>query len=422
MFEVRNKARGRLTGRLNAQQVKTYKLPKDCDAIKLADGSRLYLQVTRGDYDNIRKSWLFLYEMDGVRHQMGLGAYPGDRSLREARQKAHELSLLIKDGINPLKRKQQEKAARVAEAAKQKTFAQCADAYVELHGDGWSDKHTERWHQTMRDHVLPVIGKLAPSEVTQALISKIIEPIWKELPTTAERTLHRIAQTLDFAASKGLRSGDNPARLVRLSLPKLSTFRKTENFASMPHDQVASFMAELKERGDDYLKPAAVALQFLVLNASRTAEVVGAMWSEVDLAAKTWVLPPERMKSGQEHIIPLSTKALAILNSLPHLDERIFPSVAEHHIRRLLRDMREGCTVHGFRSSFRQWAAALTDHPDVIAEKALAHQIGNAVEKAYRRKAEPMDRRRMMMEEWASYISTIARPAKVVPIRSRKKS
>jgi integrase len=387
-------------------------------------GRRLFLQIIRWPDGHLTKSWVFKYQR-GTKYakEMGLGKFPEDRTLAEARKRARELSLMLLDGQpDPIKVRKEQKAAAKAEADKVVIdFEQLMDDYLAKRERGWrSTKHREQWERSVRTHAKPLL-KMLPAQIDKPAILNCIEPVWQDTPETASRTLDRIRVLLDYATDQGLRSGDNPAKnLRRFSLPDRDRTAEPKNFAAMPYDQVPAFMAELKERPDDYLQPASVALQFLILCASRTGEVVGMEWSEVDFDAKVWTVPGRRMKSGKEHTIPLSTKALAILNAQPRLDDRVFPACAEHHCRILVRKMREGITIHGFRSSFRQWAAALTDHPDIIAEQALAHTIGNEVERAYRRKSEPLGRRALMMEQWASYISTVATPAKVLPIRRKK--
>jgi integrase len=398
-------------GRLSARQVMHAKPPKGRRSILLADGGRLYLQVTRGVGGSISRSWLLKYELSGKRHELGLGALQY-RSLAQARERARALNVMLADGIDPLEAKRAERQRRIADAAKQTTFNRLVADYLKLHQVSWrSSKTADQWEQSLRDYAMPVIGELAPADIDQSLIFKIVEPLWKSVPITGGRVLDRIRVLLDYAQSRGLRGGDNPARHVRLALPKRSN--RHEHFAAMPWPELPGFLAILRERQE----PAARALEFLILNASRTAEVFGARWHEIDLQARTWTIPGSRMKGGKPHAIPLSTRAIELL--LVERDgDRVFATLAEHEMRRLLRDMRPDCAVHGMRSTFRQWCAEKTNYPDHVVEVALAHEIGTAIERAYRRKAEMFERRRKLMQSWSDFCtSKPVSAAVVVPLR-----
>jgi integrase len=423
MSEDRIKASGWLT----ARQCETARPPKGRKADKLADGNRLFLQVTDNGKGRISRSWIFKYQIGDKRTEMGLGPLHV-LSLKDARAKARELSLLLLNQIDPLTARQEAKRQLIAGLSKQTTFAQVAADYLKLHESSWRHpKHYEQWERSLNKYVLPKIGRLHPKDIDHNVVFQIMqqpvppkrEPLWTKVPVTASRVLDRIALILDLAASRNLRSGDNPARHIRASLPKQSGGKV--NFPAMEWQQIPIFMAALRERRE----PAAAALEYLILTASRSNEVFGAKWDEIDLSAKTWTVPGTRMKGGVEHAVPLSNRAFEILKSLPRHDDRIFPAVQEHDMRRLLRVLvpdASAASVHGFRSSFRQWASVETNIPDHVIERSLAHQIGSQVERVYARRAELFSRRATLMEQWGRFCTLPKRPASVVSIRSRKKS
>lgn len=373
------------------------------------DGSNLWLQVT-GDTDAPAKSWLFRYTRDGKQKYMGLGAYP-DVGLREAREKAVEARRLLREGKDPLKERQAQKVAAALEAAKDMTFQQCAERYIEAHQDGWKNpKHIEQWKNSLKRYAYPILGSHSVQLIDTGLVLEVIEPIWKAKTETASRVRSRIENILSWATARQLRSGDNPARwkghLDHL-LPGRDKIQKLEHFEALPYLEIGSFMAELHDEG----AAAARALEFTILNASRTDEVLGATWNEIDLKEKLWIVPKERMKGKKEHRVPLSASAIAVLETMAEQggEGYIFPGrkpasrLSSMAMLMLLRRMkREGITVHGFRSTFRDWAAERTSYPREVAEMALAHTIGDKVEAAYRR-GELLDKRRRLMAEWAKY-------------------
>jgi integrase len=390
------------------------KPPKGKLSILIPDGGNLLLQCTVGWEGHVRRSWTFKYQLLHHRREMGLGPYP-DVSLAEARQKAHDLRALLRDDVDPLEQRQARRRALIAERAKATTFQQCAEAYIALHERGWSRKHRNAFSATLRTFVFPVLGGLAPADITSAMVLKIVQSIWLTKTVTAGRVLNRIERVLDYATTAGFRSGDNPARHVLEALPKAGTITTKEHLAAMPYADVPAFLTELRKL--DTIP--ARALEFLVLTATRSGETLGAMWSEIDLANKVWTIPASRMKGGEEHRVPLSDRALAILADMPPNRERVFPRNT-NSLTYLLAKFNADVTVHGFRSSFRQWTHEKTNYPDHVAEVALAHKIGGDVERTYKRKAELFDRRRKLMELWASFCSSKpAAPAGevVVPLR-----
>jgi integrase len=391
--------------RLTAREVASAKPDGDRRATMLPDGANLYLQITRApkDPDQVRRSWVFRYELDGHRHDLGLGPVH-TLDLADARQKAKTLRQQLLDGIDPLAAKQQIKRDRLARlAAEQRamTFRQCAEACIASHESGWTNqKHAAQWQSSLEQYAYPTLGDLAVDDITAAHVIKTLEPIWKTIPETASRVRGRIEKVLGWAAVRGFRSGDNPARwrghLAEL-FPAKGKMHSVKHLAALPFSDVPAFMVELRQR--DVL--AARALEFATLTAARRGEVTGATWDEIDLKARTWVIPKTRMKAKKEHRIPLSDRAVEILSALPRDGARVFP-LSDRAMTDLLQDMRPGFTMHGFRSSFRDWAAERTNVPNHVVEQALAHAIGSAVEKAYRR-SDLFEKRRRLMADWAAW-------------------
>jgi integrase len=393
--------------RLTARAVATAKPQPGRRAAMLADGGNLWLQVSRDPEhtDRVRRSWVFRYTYLGRSHDMGLGPV-GTLDLADARAKAKILRQQLRDGIDPLAQKQQIKRDQLAQLAAQQraiTFRQCAERCIAAHEGSWSNaKHREQWTQSLEKHVYPLIGHLSVDDIGTPHVVKVLEPIWKDIPVTASRVRGRIEKILGWATVRGFRSGDNPARW-RGHLQELFAANgrtRVEHFAAMAFTDLPAFMAELRER--DTLAPRA--LELAVLTAARTGEILGATWGEIDFATKTWVIPARRMKAGRQHRVPLGDRAIAILSTLPREDARIFP-IGSRALLDLLQEMRPaGATVHGFRSSFRDWAAERTNYPNIVAEAALAHTISNEVEAAYRR-GDLFEKRRRLMADWAAWCS-----------------
>jgi integrase len=409
--------------RLTAREVAYAKPDTGRSAVMLPDGGNLYLQASRdrAHPDRIHRSWVFRYELDGHRHDMGLGPLH-TLDLADARVKAKTLRQQLLDGIDPLAIRQQQKRDRLeALAAQQRamTFRQCAEACIASHESGWTNAtHRQQWHATLEQYAYPVLGDMAVDDISTPHIVRVLEPIWKEIPETASRVRGRIEKVLGWAAVRGFRSGDNnPARwrghLAEL-FPAKGKVSATKHLAALPFSDVPAFMVELRQR--DTL--VARALEFVVLTAGRRSEVTGATWPEIDLKARTWTIPASRMKAKKEHRVPLCDRAVAILSALPRSAERsarVFP-LSDRAMTDLLQDMRPGFTTHGFRSSFRDWAAERTNYPNIVVEAALAHAIPDRVEAAYRR-GDLLEKRRRLMADWAAWC---ARPvpagATVTPI------
>ena len=408
------------TQKLSARTVATTNKPG-----RYADGNGLYLQVnTTGT-----KSWLFRFMLAGKSREMGLGAL-AEVSLSEARTVAAEARKLVKSGTDPLDQREADRKAREAatalERARAMSFRECADRYIEAHQVGWkNEKHRTQWPNTLRDYVYPVVGDLPVAEIDLPLVLKVLEPIWTTKTETASRVRGRIEAILDWATVREFRKGENPARwrgqLSHLLAPP-SKVAKVEHHAALPYAEIGTFMAALRTR--DAI--AARALEFAILTAARTGEVIGATWGEIDLDGAVWTVPGSRMKADKEHRVPLSEPVLAILRTMAERrnGEIVFPSARGNPLSNmamamLLRRMnRDDLTAHGFRSSFRDWAAERTAYPSEVVEMALAHAIGNKVEAAYRR-GDLFEKRRRLMDDWAGFCGTrqAESGATVVPLR-----
>jgi integrase len=370
-----------------------------------ADGHGLYLRVgpTGG------KSWVFRYRRDGRLHDMGLGP-THTISLADARLKALGLRHQRLTGIDPLAAKRELSARERAAEAKVMTFRQCAEAYITAHRAGWKNpKHAKQWPATLDAYAYPVFGALPVQAVDVALVMKAIEPIWQTIPETASRVRGRVESVLDWATARGYRKGENPARWrghLENLLPKKSKVSQVEHHAALPYAEIGSFMVELCQQGG----VAARALEFSILTAARTSEVTGARWDEFNLTERLWIVPAERMKASKEHRVPLSDAALAIIERMAEsrAGEAVFPGgkaggLSDMAMTMAMRRMGRGdLTVHGFRSTFRDWAAEQSSFPHEVAEMALAHMVASAVERAYRR-GDLLPKRRQLMAAWARY-------------------
>ncbi len=382
---------------------------------RYGDGGGLYLLV-RGPE---ARFWLFRYTMPGAKlREMGLGKAggPGAVSLAEARDKAAELRRLVKAGTDPLDHREAAEAAakaRQAARARAKTFGQAADLFLAAHEAGWRNpKHRAQWAMTLRAYAGPHLGALPVTEVETAQVVALLRPLWHEKPETASRLRGRIEAVLDFAAAHGWREGANPARwrghLDKL-FPRRGKVRPVEHHAALPWPDLPGFAAALRARDG----AAARALEFCILTAARSGEVLGARWPEIDLEGTVWTVPTERMKAGREHRVPLTPAAVSLLRGLLPLraaeDALVFPGQRDGRplsvmaMAMVLRRMdRSELTVHGFRSTFRDWAGETTAHPREVVEAALAHRLGDRVEQAYAR-GDLFTKRRRLMEDWAAF-------------------
>jgi integrase len=371
---------------------------------RFADGGGLFLQVSKWG----TKSWIFRYQRNGRERHMGLGPLH-TLSLADARDRARECRRQLLDGRDPIEARETDRARLRIEAARVVLFKDCAEQYHHAQQAGWrSTKHGRQWKISVETYVYPILGTLPVSSIDTALVVKCLEPIWRIKPQTAKRVRARIESVLNFATVSGFRQGDNPARwrghLDNL-LPAPTKVRAVVHREALPYGEVPGFMAELRRR--DGL--AARALEVAVLTALRTGEIIGATWTEFDLVAKVWTIPAGKMKGGREHRVPLSPRVVEILAELPRdrphvfFDFRVGKRLPKDSMLDTLRNMGlRGATVHGFRSTFRDWAAETTSYPNHVVEMALAHAIGDRVEAAYRR-GDLFEKRRRLMAEWTKY-------------------
>ncbi len=386
-----------------------------------ADGGGLYLQVAASG----SRSWVYRFMLHGRAREMGLGPLP-DTSLAEARENATQFRKLRREGIDPIEWRKAAKAQAMLEAAKSITFDECASAYIKSHPASWRNaKHADQWRNTLATYASPIFGSLSVQGIDVGLVMRVLQPIWSEKTETAARLRGRIENILDWATVRGYRKGENPARwrghLEKL-LPQQSKVSRVEHHAALPFAEIAAFMASLRSQEGT----AARALEFAILTAARTKEVLGARWGEVNIADAVWTIPAERMKGGREHRIPLSSACIAILEAMKSLrsGEFLFPGMrsgkplSNMSMLMLLRRIGRGdLTTHGFRSSFRDWAAERTEFPTEVAEMALAHVVGSKVEAAYRR-GDLFEKRRRLAETWAAYCSRPPVVATVVGLRA----
>lgn len=404
----------RVRDKLTDRAVKAAKLPG-----YYGDGAGLYLQVSPSG----SKSWIFRFTLNGRSREMGFGGYP-DVLLARAREKRDESRALLADGVDPLEARRERARTEQAAAARAVTFRAEAEAYIEAHRSGWKNaKHADQWANTLETYAYPFIGKQLVSAIDTALIMKCLQPIWTTKTETASRVRGRIEAVLDYATALKHRTGDNPARwrghLDNL-LPAPTKVASTENHAALPYVRVGEFVQKL--RAEQSLSARAVEL--IILTATRTGEAFLATWSEFDLDRATWTIPAERMKAGREHRVPLSRDAVKVLRKLAQLGTTgfVFPGAKEGRPLsnmaglKLLDRMGYGdFTVHGFRSTFRDWAAEQTNFAREVAEMALAHTIKDAVEAAYRR-GDLFVKRAKLMQAWADYCGRVIDAGSVTPI------
>ena len=390
------------------------------------DARGLYLQVL----SKSNRSWLLRYQRDGRERWMGLGSVH-DFTLDEARERARKARQQLKDGIDPLDARHADKAAKALEAAKAMSFKQCGEAYIAANRGAWkSAKHGGQWIATLATYVYPHIGNLPVAAIDTGLVLKCIEPDWATKTETMSRVRGRIESVLDWATVRNYRSGDNPARWrghLEHVLPAKNKVAKPTHYAALPYADLPAFMAALREREGT----AARALEFTILTAARTGEVIGARWSEIDLTAATWIVPQGRMKGGREHRVPLTDRALELLRSLPTEDGNEFVFIGPRSgaglsnaaLAATLRRMgHDTITTHGFRSTFMDWAHEQTSFAKVVIDMALAHVVGDKVEASYRR-GDLFNKRKQLAEAWAKFVTSppvVTKPddTKVVPIGS----
>ncbi|WP_158881469.1 site-specific integrase [Rhodanobacter sp. L36] len=406
--------------RLTATSVKTKKPGMH------ADGGLLYLLVKPDG----RRSWIFRYRdrITTKLRDMGLGP-AWDVSLSEARERAAGLRRMLRDGQDPMTVKHAEKAEARAKHEKRMAFGRCAELYIETHRSGWKNpKHAAQWDSTLRTYCVPV-WQLPVDAIDTALVMKCLEgkdskaPLWNSKPETMSRVRGRIESVLAWATVRGLRIGDNPAawrnHLDQL-LPARNKVQAVKHRAALPYVDAAAFMAELRQRDT----VGARVLELQMLTATRPGEAAGARWAEFDLDGAVWTIPGSRMKAGKEHRIPLAPAAVKLLRGLPRINDNVFPGVRDRSITtaaamKLLKELRPGLTAHGFRSTFRDWAAETTSHSREVIEAAMAHRLKDAAEAAYQR-GDLLQRRAVLMKDWAAYCAAPRAADNVTALQGRK--
>jgi integrase len=364
------------------------------------------------------RAWVLRTVVAGKRREYGLGGFP-TVTLAAARERARSMLDQLFAGVDPAEAKKQAKSALAAQRAKAVTFKTVAEQYIAQHEASWKNsKHAAQWTSTLTQYAFPVCGHMIAADVDVATVLRILEPLWLSKTETASRLRGRIEAVLDFSIAKGLRQGPNPARWkgnLALTLPAKRKVSPVEHFPAVPVQDMPKFFKSLQRREGT----AARALEFLTLTAVRSGEVRGAQWSEIDVAKKVWTVPAQRMKAKREHRVPLSTQAIELLKSLPSKKTSgyIFPGrkpttkLSDMALSVVMRRMEISAVPHGIRASFRTWIAEETAHPREVAEMALAHIVANATESSYSR-GDLFEKRRAMMEDWASYLTLKVRTKK----------
>jgi len=387
-----------------------------------ADGGGLYLRISAAG----AKSWVFRFMLRRKAREMGLGSF-NTISLSNARQSALDARKSIAEGHDPIETRNAAKVAQRLTAANLVTFAECARGYIAGHEADWKNRvHRRQWTSTLEQYVFPKLGNLPVDNVNTGLMLQVLEPIWTLKPETANRVRGRIEAVLNWATARGHRQGDNPARWrghLENLLPSKPNSRTRCHHAALPYDSLSTFMAKLRANGNI----SALSLEFTILTAARTGETIGATWGEINLRDRVWTIPGQRMKGGSAHRVPLAPATVRLLEALPFsrgVTDPLFPSrrTATHLSNMAMLELLneiwpEKITVHGFRSTFRDWAAERTNFPNHVIEMALAHSISNAVEAAYRR-GDLFEKRRRLMEAWGEYATTNGVSAGVLPIRA----
>jgi integrase len=378
---------------------------------RYGDGGGLWLQVSPSG----TKSWLLRYQMHGRARHMGLGAFP-DVPLANARERARLARLRLSEGVDPIEERNARRAEQRRAVAATVTFRQAALAVIADREASWNREHHRQWVSTLEKFAFPILGRLPVAAIDTPLVLKCVEPIWKNKQVTADRLRQRIQVVLNWAAARGYRIGDNPARWRGHLEHILKDDVAVQHLAALPYPDIPEFMHRLRDR--EGVAPRA--LEFTILSSCRTSEVLGAEWTEIKDGL--WTIPAQRMKTDKSHVVPLCDRVHELLDGLPRESQWIFVGarpgrpLERHAMLDTLKAMGVAATVHGFRSSFRDWAAEQTAYPREVCEMALAHSIPNKVEASYRR-GDLLEKRRRLMEEWARYCGGLPQRGELVPLR-----
>ncbi len=403
-----------------AEKLSATKVAKLSEPGRYGDGRGLWLHI--GPAGN--KSWVLRFMRDGKPREMGLGALD-IVGLSDARERARDARKVILNGFDPLESRREHRTKAKIEAVRGIAFKDAAEKFLEAHESTWvNEKHRAQWRSTLETFAYPTIGKLPVGGIDTALVLKVLSPIWTKKPETAARLQQRIKRILDWAKARSYRSGDNPAawagHLDKL-LPGQNKAKRVKHHAALRYDETPTFMASL--RGNESIS--ARALEFTILCATRTGETIGALWSEINFALKLWTIPGVRMKSGREHRVPLCDRALEILKTIPRENSFIFPGakldcpLSNMAMLELLKGLKPELTVHGFRSTFKDWTTETTNYPNIVSEAALAHVVDDKTEAAYRR-GDLFEKRRRLMRDWAKFcaLPAVERSDVVVSLKS----
>jgi integrase len=374
------------------------------------DGDNLYFRVSSPG----NASWLLRYARDGRERMLGLGPLH-TVTLAEARIRAKAARQQLLDGVDPIDQKRAQKAERALEAAKAITFSEAAQSYYDQHEKKWKNpRHRDQWISTLQTYCFPRIGNLPVSAIDTGLVLKCIEPHWQDKTETMSRVRGRIESVLDWCKVRGYRTGDNPAKWkghLKEVLPARDQIAKPNHHPALPFGEIGGFLTKLRTRD----AVAAKALEFLILTAARTGEVIGAKWGEIDFAKKEWTIPEGRMKGGRQHRVPLSNRVIEILSEVPREEDnphvfigpRTGSGLSSMAMTAVLKRMGHGdITVHGFRSTFKDWADECTNTPIHVTQMALAHAIGDKTEAAYRR-GDLAKKRKVLMDTWAAFCAKV---------------
>ena len=403
--------------RLRPLQIERFKGPG-----KLSDGNGLYLVVGL----NGSRTWVFRYTRQGQAVELGLGAV-ASVPVKQARAAAADLRGALAAGEDPRAHRARQRQLVALKHARSVTFEKAAEQYIEANKAGWRNaKHGAQWTATLKRYAYPVFGNSAVADVTVADVLRVLLPIWSTKPETASRLRGRIEAVLDYGRVHGWREGENPARWkggLEMTLPARGKVRRIKHHAAMPYVEVPALLKTLAVA--DGVAP--LALRFVILTAIRTGEAIGARWSEFDTAARLWTIPADRMKAGREHRVPLSDQACEVLEQLPRMSEWVFPGrkaktgLSNMSLLQTLRRIDKGdVTTHGFRSSFRDWAAEQTAFPREVIESALAHTIGSQVELAYLR-SDLLEKRRALMAAWGRHCAGLPEASQVLELRAGRR-